>query len=66
MKQDRIIRKYNETLVGGVCSGISEYFGINVIYIRLLWFLSIWCYGIGVALYILLWILLPNDADDDW
>jgi phage shock protein PspC (stress-responsive transcriptional regulator) len=58
---DRIIRTYDNTIIGGVCGAISDHFGISPYFVRTLWFISIFCYGFGIAMYILLWILLPSD-----
>ena len=60
---NRIIRTYNNTIVAGVCGGISEYFMINLTFLRLLWSLSIFCYGLGLVLYIIAWIMLPSDSN---
>ena len=46
--------------LGGVCGGIAEYFGIDPLLTRIGVFIFCWFYGIGLALYILLWILAPK------
>ena len=46
--------------LAGVCQGVAEYFDIDPTIVRILWFVVSWFYGIGVAVYILLWILLPE------
>jgi phage shock protein PspC (stress-responsive transcriptional regulator) len=63
---NRITRTYNDTIIGGVCGGMCDYYGMNPTFLRLLWFLSIFCYGIGIALYIIAWIMLPSDSNSDW
>ncbi len=57
----RLYRNPDETIVGGVASGISAYFGIeDPIWIRILLAIIIFSGGIGVPLYIILWIALPE------
>jgi phage shock protein C len=52
-----------QRIVGGVCGGISQYFNISLAFLRIIWFISIFAYGIGLGLYIILWIFLPGDDD---
>ncbi|BBB90700.1 MAG TPA: PspC domain-containing protein [Methylomusa anaerophila] len=46
-------------MVLGVCAGISNYTGIDVSLIRLVWALSVFYRGIGIALYILAFLIMP-------
>lgn len=46
--------------IGGVCGGLAEYFGIDSLLIRLAFFLLIWCAGIGLPTYLILWMLAPK------
>jgi len=60
-KQSRkLFRDTENSYVGGVSSGLAHYFGIDALWIRLIWILLIFGAGTGVLLYILLWILLPE------
>lgn len=57
---------YRETTggkIGGVCSGLSEYFRIDVSIIRIIFALLVLGWGSGLLLYIILWIILPDKAD---
>ncbi|WP_452228775.1 PspC domain-containing protein [Lacinutrix sp. MEBiC02404] len=56
----KLFRDTDNSYVGGVSAGLSHYFGIDAIWIRLIWILLIFGAGTGVLLYILLWILLPE------
>ncbi len=58
---DRLYRDKSKGMVGGVCAGLSEYFGVSPALLRFifaLWGLS----GSGMGAYIILWILLPDKA----
>ena len=47
--------------IAGVCSGLSHYLGLEVIWVRLFWiFLSFVTTGFGVIAYLLFWILVPG------
>lgn len=64
LKEEKKIKKmYRDPdgkVLGGVASGISAYFGVDVVIIRLLLFASIFIAGTGLILYIILWIILPE------
>lgn len=48
--------------IAGVCSGIAEYFNVDVIIIRIAWILlSFFSAGIAVVLYMVLWVVIPED-----
>ena len=56
----RLLRDPDDQIVGGVCSGISAYFGIDdPVWIRLLMAFLIFS-GVGFMLYIILWIVVPE------
>ena len=46
--------------IGGVCGGIGEYFGIDPTIIRLIWFLAIFCEGVGLLAYFIAWLVIPR------
>lgn len=46
-------------MVFGVCAGLSHYSGIDVSLIRLLWAVTAFYRGAGVALYILAFLIMP-------
>ncbi|WP_298894280.1 PspC domain-containing protein [uncultured Psychroserpens sp.] len=56
----KLYRDTDNSYVGGVSSGLGHYFGIDPLWIRLIWFLLIFGAGTGVLLYILLWIFVPE------
>jgi len=48
-------------MLGGVCAGIADFFGLDPTLVRLFFvFLAIFAGG-GVLLYILLWIIVPTE-----
>lgn len=47
----------------GVCGGFAEYFNIDVTIVRILWFVFSLCYGIGIILYLVCALVLPNKSD---
>jgi len=56
----KLYRDVNHRILGGVCSGIAKYLGLNRILIRFLWLLFSFFFGIGFLAYIILWIAIPK------
>lgn len=59
-KYRKIYRDPDDSVIGGVCSGIGHYFGMDPIWIRLLFILLVLGGGSGVLIYIILWIIIPQ------
>ncbi len=55
----KLVRNLNDKILGGVCSGLANYFSADPVLIRILMALGCFFYGSTVLLYILLWIILP-------
>lgn len=59
--QKRLMRDTQQGVLGGVCSGLAAYFGIDVVLVRLiavgLLFVS---FGTAVLAYIVLWLVVPE------
>lgn len=57
----RLMRDTQQGVLGGVCSGLAAYFGIDVVLVRLiavgLLFVS---FGTAVLVYIVLWLVVPE------
>ena len=51
----------SDKVIGGVCGGIAEYFGINSVLARIIVFLLVWCGTIGLWVYLLIWIIAPRE-----
>jgi len=49
-----------DSVIGGVCAGIANYFGIDPIIVRLIWLVLIFGYGFGILAYLIAWIIIPR------
>ncbi|WP_369765558.1 PspC domain-containing protein [Flavobacterium sp. WC2429] len=56
----KLYRDKEKGMIGGVAAGLSHYFGIDTVWIRLLLIISVWGFGTGVLAYIILWIVTPE------
>jgi len=55
-----LFRDPDDHLLGGVCSGLANYFGVRAIWLRLAFVISIAFFATGIFLYIILWIVVPK------
>lgn len=55
-----LYRDTSNEVFAGVCSGIANYFGMDVTIIRLLWALFTLMGGSGIIAYIIAAIIIPN------
>ncbi len=51
--------------IAGVCSGLADYFGIDVTVVRILFLISSLWFFIPVILYLICWIIMPNQENPD-
>jgi len=49
----------NDRILGGVCGGIAEYFGIDPSLVRIAWVILTLAAGSGILLYLLAWLIIP-------
>jgi phage shock protein PspC (stress-responsive transcriptional regulator) len=57
--RDRVLRDPYDKVIGGVCSGLAHYFGIDPVIIRLIMVVLFLTVGIGFIAYIIAWIAIP-------
>jgi phage shock protein PspC (stress-responsive transcriptional regulator) len=56
-------RSRSDSWIGGVCGGLARFTGMDAWVWRLLFTLTLLAGGIGFVLYVLLWILVPQEDD---
>ncbi len=59
-KRRRVFRDPDSKVLGGVCSGIANYFDTDPLWIRLALVVMFFGFGSGFLLYIILWIIIPE------
>lgn len=59
----KLYRDMDQKYIGGVCSGLEHYLGLDSLWIRIIFLLlAVFTSGFGFIAYILLWILVPEAA----
>lgn len=56
----RLFRDPDNALIAGVAAGIANYFGLDVVLIRLaIVLITVFSFGTGIVLYLILWLVIP-------
>ena len=55
----RFYRDMETNMIGGVCSGLSIYFNIDIILVRVIFIVALFCGSVGFWIYVVLWLLAP-------
>lgn len=58
----RLYRSRTDRMVGGVCGGLGKYLGIDSTFVRLLFVLLALANGVGVLIYLVLWLIVPREG----
>jgi phage shock protein PspC (stress-responsive transcriptional regulator) len=61
LRKFRFIRDSESKMIGGVCAGLAKTMEIQPFWVRLGFVLSNVFIGYGLGLYIILWIVLPEE-----
>lgn len=62
-KPQRLYRSRKERIVAGISGGLGEYFNVDPIIFRILFVILTFVNGIGVLIYLLLWIVVPREGE---
>ena len=60
VRREKLYRNSMDKMLGGVCSGVANYFNIDTTVVRLIFAVLVFGAGTGVLLYLILWIVLPQ------
>ncbi len=62
----KLTRKVTDKMLGGVASGLAEYFGLEAVWLRIAFALAAFGGGGGIIIYIILWIAIPEERFDPY
>ncbi|MBP7998457.1 MAG: PspC domain-containing protein [Chloroflexi bacterium] len=63
MPSSPLVRSDRDKIVAGVCGGIAEYLEIDSVFVRLALMLLVFASGVGLLLYLVLWLILPTKGN---
>lgn len=57
----RLVRRSDDTVIAGVCSGVADYLGVDPMLVRVLTLVgAVLGFGTLVVAYVVLWVVLPR------
>jgi len=56
-----LTRSRDDRVIAGVCAGLARYLGIDPVLVRIAALLLIFAGGVGIVLYIIGWIAMPEE-----
>ncbi|WP_125709570.1 PspC domain-containing protein [Lacticaseibacillus porcinae] len=56
----KLRRSRTNSVMGGVCGGLGEFFGIDPVIFRIIFAVAFFVYGTGFGLYLILWLVIPQ------
>lgn len=56
----KLYRDEDNNVLGGVLAGLGHYFGIDKVWLRILFLILFFFFGTGGLIYIILWIIIPS------
>ncbi len=59
--KDKLYRSRIKRVLGGVAGGLSEYLNLDPILVRIILIIIALLNGLGIILYIVLWIIIPEE-----
>jgi len=59
----RLYRSSQDRVLAGICGGIAEYYNVDPVWVRLIAVLVALATGVGILVYLLAWILIPENPD---
>jgi phage shock protein C len=55
-------RSHNDRMIGGVCGGLGEFFGLSSIWFRIAFLIALIPGGVpGMLLYLIMWVIVPSN-----
>jgi phage shock protein C len=63
MSAKRLFRSRKDGLIAGVCGGLAEYFDVDPSLVRLVFILGIFLGGAGLVVYVVAWLIVPENPE---
>lgn len=57
----RLYRSRTDKKIGGVCAGVAAYTNTDPTLVRILWIAAVLIAGTGILLYLIAWIIMPEE-----
>ena len=61
MQETRLYRSQSDSIIAGVCGGLGNYLNVDPVIFRILFVVALLIGGSGFLVYIILWIVVPQE-----
>lgn len=61
MSEKKLYRTRNDRVIAGVCAGVGKFLDVDPVIVRLIWAATILLAGTGIFLYVIAWIIMPEE-----
>ena len=58
----RLFRSHKDKIIAGICGGLGDYFDVDPVIFRALFVVLTFVNGIGLLLYAIFWIVVPQES----
>ena len=58
-----LMRDQKRKILGGVCSGIANYMNVDALWVRLIFAILAFAWGLTIFIYIIMWIVVPGSYE---
>jgi len=65
MSEGKLTRSETDKIISGVCGGLAAYLNVDSVLVRLAFVILLFASGIGIPLYIILWVIMPSTDTAD-
>ncbi len=62
MTDKKLMRSTTDKMVAGVCGGLAQYLEVDAVLVRIAFVVLALLGGPGILLYIILWVVMPEDT----
>jgi phage shock protein C len=64
MADKKLYRNEENSMIGGVCNGLADYFGLDVTLVRIIFVILLIGGGSGFLIYLVLWLITPLKGEN--
>jgi phage shock protein C len=61
MSQTQLMRSRSDQMIAGVCGGLAQYLNLDPVFVRLGFVVLLFASGVGLPIYIVLWLIMPEE-----
>ena len=65
MSDSKLTRSQTDKIIAGVCGGIANQLDVDPVFVRIGFLILLFASGIGFPIYMILWIVMPENGRDD-